>query len=81
MVNGVNIKCRNCLNKFWVELKLGFGARQSKNEENLLDCLLDEIKFYFKCPYCKCNIIVNILFFSNKPPEISQITENPPYIG
>ncbi|MBU2639340.1 MAG: hypothetical protein KKG75_01390 [Nanoarchaeota archaeon] len=81
MVNGMNVKCRNCLNKFWVELKLSFGVRQNKNNEELLNCFLNEVRFYFKCPYCKQDTIVNAVFFNNKLPEISQITENPKYIG
>jgi len=81
MVNGVDVKCRNCHKKFWVELKLSFGARKNKNIPDLLKCLLNELRLYFKCPYCKNNMIVGIGFFMDKPPEITQIVDNPTYIG
>lgn len=81
MPNGMNVKCRNCINTLWIEIKLNFGARKNKDEINLLDCLLNEVRFYFKCPYCKQDTAVSAMFFSNKGPEISQIVENPHYIG
>ena len=81
MVSGLNIKCKNCFNRCWIEINLKFGARQNENNEDLLDCLLSEVRFYFKCPYCKQDTIVSTIFFANKPPEIAQIVENPHYIG
>jgi len=81
MVKGANIKCKNCLKTFWVESKLSFGIRKNEMATELLDCLLNEVKFYFRCPYCKESTIIGIEFFSNKPPEITKIVEDPNYIG
>lgn len=81
MVNGIYVKCRNCHKKFYVEIKLNFGVREKRDVQKLLNCLLDSVRFYFKCPYCKNDSIVGVEFFSDKPPEIAQITENPDYIG
>ncbi|MBL7148343.1 MAG: hypothetical protein ISS82_05950 [Nanoarchaeota archaeon] len=81
MVNGVDIKCRNCHKKFWVEIKLSFGAMESRNMMGLLECLLNEVRLYFRCPYCKQDTIVGVKFFSDKLPEMTQIVDNPNYIG
>lgn len=81
MVKGIDVKCKKCYKKFWVEAKLGFGARENRNNPDLLKCLLDELRLYFKCPYCKNDMIVGIEFFSDKQPEITQIVDNPTYIG
>lgn len=81
MVKGLNIQCRNCNKIFWVELKLKFGVRKNIKMPTLLECFLDESRFYFKCPYCKKPTIVGVTFFCFKSPEITQIVENPDYIG
>lgn len=81
MVNGLNFQCRNCNKKIWIELKLKFGVRSSKNSLDLLKCFLDGSRFYFKCPYCKKPITVGITFFRFREPEITHIVENPDYIG
>lgn len=81
MVKGLDARCRNCNKIFWVELKLKFGIRKNKDDLNLLECFLDESRFYFKCPYCKKPTIVGAAFFRYRDPEITQIVENPDYIG
>jgi len=80
-MKGLYVKCKNCSKTFWVELKLSFGLRTRKEFDDLLECFLDETRFYFKCYYCKKPTIVGINFFSNKQPEITHIIENPNYIG
>ena len=81
MPKGINIKCKNCIKTFWIEIKLSFGARKNKDDIELLNCLLNEVRFYFRCPYCNQDILANAGFFTNKPPELAQIVENPHYIG
>ena len=81
MLKGIDIKCRNCHKKYWIELKLSFGARKNRINHKLLDCLLDETRFYFNCPYCKKSNTISIGFHHNRPPEIMSIMENPDYIS
>ncbi len=81
MVKGLNARCRNCSKTFWVELKLKFGIRKDISDGDLLKCFLDESRFYFKCPFCKKPTIVGVAFFRYREPEITQIIENPDYIG
>ena len=81
MTKGIEVECRKCQNKFWLDVKLNFGARKHKNDQNLLNCFLDCIRFYFKCPYCKENKIVEVEFFVNGQSEAKIIVENPDYIG
>ncbi len=81
MAKGLDARCRNCNKIFWVELKLKFGVRKDIHVPDLLKCFLDESRFYFKCPYCKKPTIVGVAFFRYREPEITQIVENPDYIG
>ena len=80
-MKGTDVKCRNCQKKYWTEFKLSFGARKNKMSQGLLACFLSEVRFYFKCPYCKQGTIIGIGFFIDRPLEVTQITEEPNYIG
>lgn len=81
MIKGVYIKCRNCHKKYWTEFKLNFGARRNKMSHRLLDCLLNEVRFYFNCPDCNYSTKLSIGFFTDRPLKVTQITEDPGYIG
>lgn len=81
MVKGAYIKCSQCNKPFWLDIILNFGARENENDIKLLNCFLDAIRFYFECPYCYENQIVEVKFFGNKKPEMRVVFENPDYIG
>lgn len=80
MVDGTEHKCRSCHKRFWVGIKLSFGARKKQHSEDLLDCFLNEVIFYFKCPYCKSDTETGFIFHRNQP-KIEQTVRSPNYIG
>ena len=80
MTKIIKVKCKNCHKKLFIEIKLNFGAR-NENNGDLLDCFLNEANFHFNCPFCQEIGVLNTYFFTDKKPKISQITENPSYIG
>ena len=49
----MNIICKKCHKKYWIEPKLSFGARKNRTAYSLLDCLLNEVRFYFNAPIAK----------------------------
>lgn len=81
MTDGTEVECRNCRKKFWIGVKLSFGARKKKNAADLLNCFLEEITFYFKCPYCKYDSHLGFKFYRSNQPEIETTIGCPTYIG
>lgn len=81
MVKGLNIKCRSCNKLFWIEIQLKFGARINEFAHDTLECFLHEATFYSECSYCQAPIKIAATFFSLKEPKLTQLIENPHYIG
>ncbi len=74
------VKCKNCSKEFIALMdKLSFGCYDEKDE--WLNCILDEVRYLFKCPYCYAQIMIGITFVKDEVPKVSQIVDKVNYIG
>ena len=55
-----------------MELKLNFGVREKMNTQKLLNCLLEGVRFYFKCPYCKNEDEIQVSFKRKKVQRFNE---------